>query len=143
MTEHIDLNELEEGHYGFPGPLRDKLVAAILSGKKTGTSYLLYECEMDDETLPAVGDREAVLDSAGNRVCATENTEVTIVPFGQIDLQQALDEGEGFETVVDWQEAHREFWESEPFRASKGQHFQEITDGTEVVYVCFKVIARA
>ena len=38
MPENISLESLEEGHYGSPGPLRDKLVAAILSGEKTGTS---------------------------------------------------------------------------------------------------------
>ena len=143
MTENISLESLEEGHYSFPGPLRDKLVAAILSGEKTGTSSLVQQYEMDGDPLPAVGDREAILDSDGNRVCATENTEVTVVPFGDITLQQALDEGEGFESISDWQTAHRQFWESEQFRASMGEDYRGITADTPVVYVRFKVIARA
>lgn len=64
----MNLGQLPEGHFGAPGPMRDRLVAAILSGEKTGTSSLVYEYEANNEPLPAVGDREAVLDSEGKPV---------------------------------------------------------------------------
>ena len=56
-TDDLPLSE-----YAFPGPLRDLLVGAILAGEKTTTTFLLRELEIDDESMPAVGDR-AVIDS--------------------------------------------------------------------------------
>lgn len=38
--------------FGFPGPLRDALMSAILAGKKTATSSLLVEYERDGEPAP-------------------------------------------------------------------------------------------
>ena len=41
--------------FAFPGPLRDKLVAAVLAGKKTATTGLAIEWEVEGEALPVVG----------------------------------------------------------------------------------------
>ncbi|MBH0242395.1 RNA-binding protein, partial [Streptomyces cavourensis] len=49
----------------FPGPLRDRLVAAVLSGEKVSTSGLLAEYELEQEELPPVGERSALIDSEG------------------------------------------------------------------------------
>jgi uncharacterized protein YhfF len=43
--------------FAFPGPIRDGLVALVLSGEKTATSSLLVEWEMENEPLPTVGER--------------------------------------------------------------------------------------
>ena len=37
--------------------------------------------------------------------------ELEVVPAGQVDLQFARDEGEGFESVEEWHEAHERFFE--------------------------------
>lgn len=139
---NIILSDLPAGHYGEPGPLRDKLVAAILSGEKTGTSFLAYEIEVrgQEEPLPKAGDLEAVLDSDGNRVCVTEVVSVEVLPLGKITLQHALDEGEGFASVEDWREAHLAFWTSDYYRAALGEYFREPTDETPVVYTRFRVL---
>jgi len=50
------------------GPLRDQLVAAILSGEKTTTTGLLVGYERDREPLPHPALRQAVVDSAGHWV---------------------------------------------------------------------------
>ena len=42
-------SRLSVGEFAFPGPLRDQLVAAILSGAKTTTSGLLIGYERDRE----------------------------------------------------------------------------------------------
>ena len=34
-----------------------------------------------------------------------------MIPAGEIDVQFARDEGEGFESVQDWHEAHERFFE--------------------------------
>jgi hypothetical protein len=41
--------------FGFPGPLRDRLVDAVLSGVKAATSSLLADWERDGEEPPAAG----------------------------------------------------------------------------------------
>ena len=38
-------------------------------------------------------------------------TEARVIPAAEIDLQFARDEGEGFESVQDWHEAHKRFFE--------------------------------
>jgi uncharacterized protein YhfF len=48
---------LEPAEFAFPGPLRDKLVTAILAGRKTSTSSLLAEYERELERLPRAGER--------------------------------------------------------------------------------------
>jgi uncharacterized protein YhfF len=62
--------------FAFPGPLRDKLVAAVLSGKKTATSGLAIEWEADGEALPVVGQLFTVVDSNEQPVGAIETTSV-------------------------------------------------------------------
>nr|WP_319463214.1 hypothetical protein [Micromonospora sp. RTP1Z1] len=59
----MDLDDLPRAEFEFPGPLRDKLVAAILSGAKTSTSALVLGYERANEPLPEVGQRSAVVDS--------------------------------------------------------------------------------
>jgi uncharacterized protein YhfF len=49
---------------------------------------------------------------------------VRIVPAGEIDLQFARDEGEGFESVEEWREAHERFFgrpidDSTPIEATR------------------------
>lgn len=55
--------DLPVSEYAFPGPLRDQLVGAILSGEKTSTTSLVVGYEREGEPLPAVGDRAIVIDN--------------------------------------------------------------------------------
>lgn len=61
----MNLNDLPLTEFAFPGPLRDQLVAAILSGAKTSTSGLVLDYERENEPLPKVGLYSAVVDSEG------------------------------------------------------------------------------
>lgn len=47
---------LPRAELGFPGPLRDRLGAAVLAGRKTATAGLLEEHRRHDERLPTVGE---------------------------------------------------------------------------------------
>ena len=40
-----------------------------------------------------------------------EVIEARVIPASEIDLQFAKDEGEGFESVEDWHDAHERFFE--------------------------------
>ncbi|MGW3862422.1 ASCH domain-containing protein, partial [Streptomyces sp. NPDC005047] len=53
----VDPGSLPKVEFGFPGPLRDRLVAAVLDGSKTSTTGLLLDYEHEDEPLPRAGDR--------------------------------------------------------------------------------------
>lgn len=133
---------LPRGEYVFPGPLRDRLIAAILDGSKTSTSSLAVEYEIDGDPLPRPGDRELVVDSTGRPVLVTEATEVTVARLADVDLQHAHDEGEGFDSVGAWRSGHEEFWHAEEFRSSIGDPAFTAEDETLVVCVRFHVIDR-
>jgi hypothetical protein len=85
--------ELPIIEFAFPGPLRDRIVAAIEAGAKTATSSLLREYEAAGEPVPQVGFRGVVVDSAGRRGVVLETTAVELVRLCDVPLQHALDEG--------------------------------------------------
>lgn len=124
----------------YPGPLRDALVAAVLSGEKVSTSGLLCEYEAEDEELPPVGERSALIDSAGREVAVVELTEVRVLPLGDVDLQHALDEGEGYASVAEWRAAHEAFWHGEEMREALGDPGFVVDDATLVVAERFRVV---
>lgn len=74
-----DREQLKPFLLAFPGPLRDQLVAAVLSGRKVSTTGLLAEYEAENEELPPVGERSALIDSEGREVAVIELTEVRAV----------------------------------------------------------------
>jgi uncharacterized protein YhfF len=134
----MNLEELPTSEFAFPGPLRDKLVGAILDGSKTTTTALA--AGYLDEPLPVVGRVSAVLDSAGNRVAAIELTDVRVVRLGDVDLRHAIDEGEGFTSVAEWRADHEGFWHSPEVRAELGDPGFTVDDDTAVVTQRFRLV---
>ncbi|MFF8609366.1 ASCH domain-containing protein [Streptomyces sp. NPDC015346] len=126
----------------FPGPLRDQLVAAVLRGEKVSTTGLLAEYEVEREELPEVGERSALIDSDGREVAVVEVTEVRVLPLGEVDLQHALDEGEGYGSVAQWRAAHERFWHSEEMQEALGDPHFIVDDSTVVVAERFQVVER-
>ena len=116
--------------FGWKGtPLRRRLVALILSGEKTAGAGLVLDYESEGEKIPEAGDRSVLLDYDDNPVAVLEATEVRVVRAADVDEQFARDEGEGFESVADWREAHERFFEAYPF-----------DDDTQVVCERFKLV---
>jgi uncharacterized protein YhfF len=138
----MSLDDLPRAEFAFPGPLRDRLVAAILSGAKTSTSGLVLFYERENEPLPLVGRVSAVVDSADRRVAAIELTEVRVVRLADVDLQHALDEGEGDESVAQWRAGHEEFWHSAEVRAELGDPHFTVDDDTLVLAQRFRLLAQ-
>lgn len=126
----------------FPGPLRDRLVAAVLSGEKVSTTGLLAEFEAEREELPPVGERSALIDSEGREIAVIELTDVRVLPLGEVDLRHVLDEGEGHTSVADWRAAHERFWHSEEMRDALGDEDFTVDDTTMVVAERFRVTER-
>ena len=132
---------LSVGEFAFPGPLRDQLVAAILSGAKTTTSGLLIGYERDREPLPQPGDRWVVVDSAAEPVALLEVVAVRVIRLADVDLAHAVGEGEGFGSVAEWRAAHEAFWHSDEARAELGDPAFTVNDDTPVVAEEFRLVA--
>lgn len=131
--------DLPVAEFAFPGPLRDQLVAAILSRAKTTTSALLAGYG-PDEPLPRQGLRQAVVDSSGHPVAVIETTVVRVIRLGDIDLAHALGEGEGYGSVAEWRAGHERFWHSPEVRSELGDPEFTVDDDTLVVAETFTLL---
>jgi uncharacterized protein YhfF len=138
----MNLDDLPRSEFGFPGALRDKLVAAILSGAKTSTSSLVLGYERENEPLPQVGRRSLVVDSDDRPVAVIELTEVRVVRLADVDLRHARDEGEGDESVAQWRAGHEEFWHSPEVREEMGDPHFTVNDDTLVLAQRFRLVDR-
>jgi uncharacterized protein YhfF len=136
----MDAGRLGVGEFAFPGPLRDQLVAAIVDGTKTTTTALLDDYERDGEPLPRPGDRDVVIDSAGDPVTLIETVAVRVVRVGDVDLAHAVREGEGYATVAGWRAGHEAFWHSAEMRESVGDPSFTVDDDTLAVAIEFRVV---
>jgi uncharacterized protein YhfF len=63
-------------------------------------------------------------------VAIVEVIEERVIPAGEIDVQFARDEGEGFESVEHWREAHERFFE------------RPLPDDTLIVATRFRLVER-
>ena len=133
--------DLPVAEFGYPGPLRDRLVAAILDGSKTSTTSLLVEYRIENEPLPTAGSRQVLIDSAKQPVAVIEITDVRVVRLGAVDLDHARDEGEGFNSVAAWRAGHEGFWHGAETRDFLGDPDFTVTDDTEVVLERLRLIA--
>lgn len=134
---------LPRAEFAFPGPLRDRLVAAILTGAKTATTSLLreYGPGAGGEPMPLPGARSLLVDSADVPVAVVETTDVRVVPLAEADAAHARAEGEGHATVAEWRAAHEEFWHGEEMRAALGDADFTADDSTPLVLERFRVVA--
>lgn len=141
MTD--DWADLPKAEFAFPGPLRDQLVAAVLAGAKTAGTCLLVEHHIDGtDPFDQIGQRSVMIDSQDRPVALLVCTSVEVRRLADVDLQHALDEGEGFETVRQWRTAHEHFWSSTDYRAYVGDEAAAVTDETIVVLDRFEVVER-
>ena len=132
--------DLPVAEFAFPGPLRDQLVGAILGGTKTTTTGLLVQYEHEGSPLPGAGQRQAVVDSAGNRVAVIELTAVRVIRLADVDLAHALGEGEGYTSVAEWRAGHEEFWHSAEVRTDLGDPGFTVDDDTMLVAEEFRLV---
>ena len=71
-----------------------------------------------------------------------EITEVRVQRIGDTDEQFARDEGEGFESVAQWREAHDRFWRSyaDEIRTYLGDPDWDVDDDTLFVAERFRLV---
>jgi uncharacterized protein YhfF len=138
----VAAEDLPVAEFGFPGLLRNRLVAAILAGGKVSTTGLLEEYRREGRPVGNPGDRELVVDSKGRGVAVIETTEVEVRRMVDVDLAFAIDEGEGFESVQAWRDAHVRFFTSPEMSAALGEPPVTIDDDTLVVCSRFRLVER-
>jgi uncharacterized protein YhfF len=139
------VRRMRKAEFGSPGTtLREQLVSAVLRGEKTATAGLLVDYERDGESLPEVGERQAVVDNDGRDVAVIEITEVRVLRIGDADLSFARDEGEGFESVADWRAAHERYWRgyADEIRAFLDDPDWDVGDDTLFVAERFRLVER-
>ena len=136
----MEAGRLSVGEFAFPGPLRDQLVAAILDGTKTTTTGLAEDYAREGEPLPRPGDRQVVIDSAGDPVTLIEIVASRVVRVGDVDLRHAIGEGEGYASVAEWRAGHEAFWHSAEMREEVGDPSFTVNDDTLAVATEFRVL---
>ena len=125
------MNGLPVLELGYPRTeLRRQLVDAVLRGEKTATAGLLEEYEAEGEQPESVGARCTLLGYDDEPVAVIEVVESRVVTAAEIDEQFARDEGEGYDTVREWREAHESFFE------------RPIEPETQIVAVRFRIVER-
>ena len=144
MESNDDLFEsVPDVEFAFPGPLRDLLVGAILAGEKTSTTTLFEEYGLEGEPLPCLGDRGRVLDSDGHPVALIEVVGVDLVRLGDVNLEHAIAEGEGYTTVAEWRRGHEAFWHSDDYRAYRDDPHFTVNDDSLAVLERFEIVSSA
>lgn len=107
---------------------------------KVSTTGLLAEYAAEQEELPAVGERSALIDSDGREIAVVEVTEVRVLRLGDVGLQHVLDEGEGDTSVAQWRAGHERFWHGEEMREALGDPEFTVDDDTLIVAERFRVV---
>ena len=120
---------------GEPGTeLQSRLNQLVLSGVKTGTSSVDDgEYAAEGEAFETVGERQWLIDGQDKPVALIEFTKIEWVPFSEVSMDFAASEGEGFQSVEEWQTVHQEFWMS---------YGIEVLPTTEVICYSFRVVQK-
>ena len=136
-----DVGNLPKDEFAFPGPERDRLVEAILDGRKTATSSLMAEFLYDHEPLPSSGRRTILVNSDNQPVAVLKYASVSVTRLGLVTWQHVLNEGEGYKSLAEWREAHESIWTSENMRQALDDPDFTVDDQTLVVLETFRVEA--
>ena len=93
--------------------LANELGQLARQGTKTATAGLLWSHEAENEPLPQPGQFFIITDWDNHPLCVIETTVVQVVPFNQVEEEQAFLEGEGNRSLEFWREVHWRFFSME------------------------------
>jgi uncharacterized protein YhfF len=117
--------------FGDSPELALELAELVARGLKRATAGLRWSWEHDGDALPEPGQLYVVHDWDGRPHALVSCTSAPIVPYEQVDLPFALEEGEGFRSLADWRAAH---W---PYFARECQRLGRALD-EQVPVVCLR-----
>jgi uncharacterized protein YhfF len=115
----------------------DELLRLVLAGTKTATATSFWDFETEGEELPRAGTLSIIVDGAGHPHALIETTEVTVVPFDEVDEEHARLEGEGDRSLRHWREVHQRFF------TEHAAHERGFALDMPVVLERFKVVYQA
>jgi len=96
--------------FGDNKELADELVEIVLRGEKTATTSLYCLYEIENESLPKVGELGIVTDFDENAKCIIKTNKVGLLPFSEVSAEFAYKEGEGDKSLEYWREEHINFF---------------------------------
>lgn len=135
--------DMPETIFGYPGDggLGDRLITAVLSGRKVATSSLAVQY-LNGDQLPRIGEHRLLKDHTGQVHARLETTRVQIVPLHLVTDEVAHDEGEGFHDAAEWRAEHVRFWHEieDSIRHESGDAGWELRDSEPVVVEWFRVV---
>ena len=116
--------------------MADELGGLVCQGVKTATASLVWVYEAEQEPLPKVGDYSVILDGREQPMCIIRTTKLDIVPFDEVDAEQAYQEGEGDRSLAFWREVHWRFFSRECAQIGKqpDQKMPILCERFELVY---------
>lgn len=98
--------QFERFSFGDGPAMADRLSALVASGKKRATCWSVREGQQTH-----VGKRMVVVDGSGAPRVVIETLSLELKRFADVDLDFALSEGEGDETLEDWRAGHQAYFE--------------------------------
>jgi uncharacterized protein YhfF len=101
-----DWSAFETFSFGDSPEMADRLLDYVVNGQKRATCWSIVDGQQTE-----VGKRMVVLNGKGEAAAIVKTMELTQRRFCDVDLQFALDEGEGDETLEDWRAGHRAYFE--------------------------------
>jgi uncharacterized protein YhfF len=99
--------------FGDSQEMSVKLANFVIFGTKRATASLVLINNLIPENAPIMNGYSVVTDFAGKPLCIIQTTEVTEVPFLEVDYNFAKDEGEGDENIESWRKGHRDYFTKE------------------------------
>ncbi|WP_327102379.1 ASCH domain-containing protein [Nonomuraea glycinis] len=127
-------NGLRVLELGAPGDMRTWLTDLVLTGRKKATAGLLeLDYHAENEELEHVGEHLALIDDSGTHAATVEVVDVVLLPFAEVTWVFAESEGEGYDTIDDWREAHSRYWRDKGIA---------VDDATTVVCLSFRLVSR-
>lgn len=104
----------------------------VLTGMKTATSSLVELQELGKISPTNIGDMWSILDDKDSPVCKVKVIDVQLIPFGEIDTDFAILEGD--ETYENWHEIHFTYYSS-----LLSQFNRKLTNNTLLECVYFEI----
>lgn len=134
---------LEFGHEGDDGS-GERLIRAILDGRKTAAISLAREWELEGGT-PGLGTRLPIRDQDGRRWGDVEVTRVVVLPFGQISPDVVNAESAGATTLEEWRADQRRFYDGcrDETAVLLGEPGWRLTDDEPMTIVWFRLVGNA
>lgn len=96
--------------FGATPEQADELLDLVLAGVKTATAGALWDYEAEGEALPEAGALSIILDGRAHPRALIRTTEVTVLPFDDVDEDHAHAEGEDDRTLHSWRKIHERFF---------------------------------